>query len=105
MYIPSDRTLVKYGLSEKDFKRIGKRQEWKCPICERRFSDTVKPVIDHEHIKNWKKLIPNQRKRYVRGLLCAYCNLRRVGRGINLKIAENVVAYLKSYHERLNESS
>lgn len=74
-------------------------QEHACFVCK------VPPkkerlCIDHDHVKNWKKLPPETRKLYVRGLLCWRCNTTFLGRGITIERAENVVAYLKAYEAR-----
>lgn len=61
--------------------------------------------IDHEHVKKWKKLPPDQRKRYVRGLLCFRCNVSFVGRGVTVERARNVVSYLENYTDRLSGAS
>jgi hypothetical protein len=57
-------------------------------------------VIDHEHVRGWKKMPPEQRKLYVRGLTCWYCNSTYLGRGLTVAKAEGVVRYLKAYAAR-----
>lgn len=35
--------------------------------------------IDHEHVEGWDQMTPEERRHYVRGLLCLRCNRYRVG--------------------------
>lgn len=95
---PSKATLAKYGLSEQEWRNILERQGGVCAICKKEPSKG-RLCIDHEHVKNWKKLPSEQRKLYVRGLLCWFCNHYYVGRCITIEKAENVVTYLKHYEK------
>ncbi len=54
---------TKYGLTREDYELMVETQCNACAICERQFSDTLKPVVDHCHTTN-----------KVRGLLCNNCN-------------------------------
>lgn len=75
-----------------------------CYVCHQ-LPKSGRLHIDHEHVKKWKKLPPDQRKRYVRGLLCFRCNTSFVGRGVTVDRARNVVSYLENYTSRLSGSS
>lgn len=97
---PRPATLKKYGLSLEDWIELYNLNNGKCPICER---PLLQPVIDHLHVRNFKKMKAEKRRRYVRGLPCNYCNRRRLARGMNLQIARNIVKYLEKFEERLNE--
>jgi hypothetical protein len=96
--VPSPATLAKYGLSEAEWRSIGERQGWVCAICKKEPTNG-RLCIDHEHAKGWKKMPPEQRKLYVRGLLDWFCNHYYVGRGITIPKAQNVVTYLSNYEE------
>ena len=98
MKVPSQQTLKKYGLSREDWVELYNLQSGICPICERPLKN---PVVDHFHVRNWKKMRPEKRKLYVRGLPCSYCNRRLLMRGINLKRAKNIVAYLEAFERKL----
>ena len=52
--------LKKYGLSDKEYKYMLKKQKRKCAICKRKM---VPPSIDHDHNTG-----------VVRELLCGTCN-------------------------------
>jgi hypothetical protein len=96
---PKKATLQKYGLSEAEWQVMADAQGHRCFVCEKT-PTTGRLVIDHEHVKGWKKMPPEQRKLYVRGLLCWVCNHYYVGRGITVAKAENVVRYLSLYAAR-----
>jgi hypothetical protein len=96
---PSRQTLAKYGLSVLDWQELAKRQSYVCFVCKK-LTTTGRLCIDHEHAKGWKKMPPEQRKLYVRGLLCWVCNHYYVGRGISVQKAQNVALYLTEYESR-----
>lgn len=96
---PSVATLKKYGLSLEEWRGLAASQEHCCFVC-RREPSKGRLCIDHEHVKGWKKMPPEQRKLYVRGLLCWVCNHYYLGRGITIERAQNVVLYLQAYSSR-----
>lgn len=106
---PSKATLRKYGLTLSDWIILLEDSNLVCPICKRTFGQMyggkrpLVPCIDHYHIRNFKNMKPEKKRQYVRGLLCLYCNRRRVGRGMDLKIARNIVKYLENYEARTRE--
>jgi hypothetical protein len=100
IYTPSKATLKKYGLTLSDWQEMFLLQDGKCFICERPME---RPCIDHFHIRNWKKMKPEKRKLYCRGLLCTYCNRRLLGRGMNLQRARRIVLYLERFEKRLSK--
>lgn len=93
---PQPPTLRKYGLTAETWLAIVKRQSGICPVCER---DLVGLTlhIDHEHVRGWKKMTPEERRPYVRGVLCAHCNLRFVPTRLDAARALRVAKYLKRY--------
>ncbi len=96
---PTDQTLEKYGLSRDEFKAILKSQDNTCPICEKTPS-TGRWNIDHHHVKGWSKMPPEQRKLYVRGVVCWFCNRYYMSKAISIRKAENVAEYLRRYEKR-----
>jgi len=44
---------------------------------------------------------PEERRKWVRGIVCAYDNQRVLVKGINLEKAKNIVKYLEDFEERL----
>jgi len=98
--LPSKATLRKYGLTIRSWTALLKQQGGKCPICDRIFSLKIRSVIDHEHVKGFKKLPISERARYVRGLCCVSCNWQVLRKAVTLEKARNVVAYLERYTGR-----
>lgn len=91
---PSKATLKKYGLSEQEWIEMFKAQGQKCPICGQA---DKKWVIDHHHVKGWKKMCSTDRKKYVRGILCTFCNYRLLPKGMTKEKAKNIVSYLETF--------
>lgn len=96
---PSKATLAKYGLSEQEWLALLERQGGVCAVCGK-VPSTGRLCTDHEHVRGWKKLPPEERKKYVRGILCFFCNHYYVGRSITVEKARRVVSYLQAYEER-----
>lgn len=96
---PSPSTLKRYGLSEAEWRVMAEEQRSACFVCEQ-VPKRGRLCIDHEHVKSWKHMPPEQRKLYVRGLLCFRCNTTFVGRGVTIHRAEKVAEYLKRYEAR-----
>ncbi len=94
--LPTHATLKKYGLTELDWLTMLEEQGWICPIMGVTPS-TGRFVVDHEHVKGWAAMPPEERKLYVRGLTSWFANHSYLGRGINLDRAAGVVEYLKRY--------
>jgi hypothetical protein len=97
--VPTEATLKKYGLSILDWNEIACKQNFVCFVCEK-LTTTGRLCVDHEHAKGWKKMPPEQRKLYVRGLLCWVCNHYYLGKGINIKKSINVTKYLEQYESK-----
>lgn len=96
---PSLATLKKYGLTAAEWMYIWEYQGSACAICKKVPESGVLHV-DHYHVKGFKKMKPEMRKTYVRGILCAYDNQRVLVKGLNLFKARNIVKYLESFEER-----
>ena len=74
-----------------------KAQGWQCPVCERR---VARWNTDHAHVPGWRHMEPSERKQFVRGILCAYCNHRRVNSHMSAAEAARIAKYLKSWEKR-----
>jgi hypothetical protein len=102
---PKPGTLKKYGLSEDEWRAILERQGGVCAVCKQE-PKRGRLCIDHYHVKGWKKMPPECRKTWVRGLLCFRCNTTFVGRGVSIERSQNVVLYLQAFEAyRANLSS
>jgi hypothetical protein len=97
--VPSQATLKKYGLSAEDWLTILEEQSWVCPIMGT-VPSTGRFVIDHEHVVGWSGMPPEERKKYVRGIVSWYANHAYLGRGISVERAANVLQFLTRYETR-----
>lgn len=103
MSLPSKATLKKYGLTPEDWKHLYEEQNGLCPICEKALDTRV--CVDHYHARGYKKMPPEQRKLYVRGLTHWWCNKTFLGRGITVQRARNAADYLERFENRLHENN
>lgn len=94
---PGAATLRRYGMTVDEWLGLLEAQGWKCPICHK---TRAKWNTDHDHVPGWKNLPPEERKRYVRGVLCAYCNHRRVNSRMSALEAQRIADYLAAYEAR-----
>jgi hypothetical protein len=97
--VPKPATLKRYGLTAAEWLAILKAQGNVCAVC-RKVPLNGRLCTDHEHVKGWKKMKPEQRRLYVRGMLCFFCNHYLVGRSITVAKAEATVLYLRTYETR-----
>lgn len=74
-----------YGLTKDDYWAIYDLQAGLCPICLRSLEvNATFPHIDHEH------------GAHVRGIVCAYCNTRIIGRLKDPEVAQRLADYLRT---------
>jgi hypothetical protein len=77
---PSTSTLKKYGVDIDWW-----RHQWfdvqggVCAVCGRepplrKDGTPAWTVIDHQHVRGFKKMPPEERRKYVRGIVCITCN-------------------------------
>jgi Recombination endonuclease VII len=97
--VPSAATLKKYGLTAEEWLKILADQNNVCFICQK-YPSTGRLCVDHYHVPKWKSLPPEQRKLWIRGILCWFCNHSYVGRAITVQKAERVVQYLKEFEAK-----
>ena len=95
---PSPATLRRYGLTADEWLGLLRAQGWRCAICLKRHG--VRWNTDHDHVPGWKQMAAPHRKRYVRGVLCAYCNHRRVNSRMPAVEARRIARYLEDYEAR-----
>ena len=96
---PKLKTLRRYGLTATEWLAIVERQGGSCPICQLSLAGRT-CVTDHEHVRGWKKMRPEERKKHVRGILHSFCNSHCVGRFMTLAKAIALASYLKAHHDR-----
>jgi hypothetical protein len=96
---PKAATLKRYGLSIEEWRTILANQGGVCAVCKR-LPSTGRLCVDREHVKGWKKMTPEQRKLYVRGLVCWLDNHRVLTRGVTAERLHNGAVYLDAYQAR-----
>lgn len=96
---PSAPTLRRYGLTADEWLALLAAQGWRCPVCLKSGA-AVRWNTDHDHVPGWAKRPPEERRRYVRGVLCTYCNFRRVNSRMPAAEARRIADYLRAYEER-----
>lgn len=74
------RIKTVYGLTREQYDFLNKGY---CPICLRLFSIDVSPVVDHDHVS-----------RKCRGVVCRYCNHRRIGHHRDSALLRRIADYL-----------
>lgn len=94
---PSKQTLCKYGMTETDWLILFETQYGKCP-CGRVLDKRT--CIDHYHVRGWRKMAPQERKRWVRGLAHWGCNYYFLRRGMSEEVALGIAEYLRSFEMR-----
>lgn len=97
--VPTRATLRRYGLDLGDWLIILERQGRTCGGCPYVPASGILH-IDHEHVRGFAKMPPDEKRQYVRGLACWRCNsvpLRRGATPTNLrKAADYLDRYLES---------
>lgn len=95
--IPAKSTLRIYGLNERAWLILFREQEWKCPICQK---TNAHWNIDHQHISGWKKMPPETRVLFVRGILCWSCNKNDAPSNLSAEKAYRLADYIQKYETR-----
>ena len=98
---PTKQTLDKYGLSVDEWQVLYDKHNGLCHVC---LKPSKRLNIEHEHVKGWKDMPPEEKKLYVRGLACFVCNYKLLQKGIDIERLKNAVRYLEEYEERKNEN-
>lgn len=75
------------------------KQGFVCYICEK-LPPSRRLFIDHEHVRGFKRLPAEQRKNFVRGLVCSTCNYRILHKHATLAKLTRAVLYLQEYYAR-----
>lgn len=99
---PKKETLRKYGLDLNQWIELVAQKQGRCWVCGRTPDPTgsVRFVVDHEHVKDYKKKSADEKRKFIRGILCWNCNKNFLGKGITTVRARNVYQYLVDYDRR-----
>jgi hypothetical protein len=97
--VPTKGTLAKYGLTADEWVAILDAQGGLCPVCLRVPPSGVM-ATDHFHERGWKKKPPHERKKYVRGICCVFCNRNLLHYAMTAAKAERIAEYLTEHDKR-----
>ncbi len=67
------RLYKTYGITLEEWEKLLKEQNGVCAVCKDLPGKGIL-CVDHVHIKGFKKMEPEDKKKYVRGLCCFLCN-------------------------------
>lgn len=100
--MPKVETLRRYGMTQAEWIAMVRRQGGGCAICGNvPASGTLH--VDHQHVRGWKRMPPEERRRYVRGVICWACNsLLRVR--VTVAWLRGATKYLLAYEKRLTST-
>lgn len=73
-----------YGITEAQYNAILKYQGGVCAICDKPPKEGRNLQVDHDH-----------KSGLVRGLLCWYCNKKRIGKETDPKLFDYAAMYLR----------
>lgn len=99
---PQERTLAKYGISRLYWLDLIASQGWRCAVCHK---SKAKWNTDHEHVPGWSKREPEERARYVRGILCWHCNRHVVHSNLSAADGRRLAEYLEVYEQRRDDGT
>lgn len=72
-----------FGITLVEYRNIIRAQRGLCYVCEKKLVGISHPV-DHDHASG-----------LIRGVLCTYCNRRRIGQHRDWKIVQRMADYLR----------
>ena len=94
--VPTRPTLKRYGLTEQDWRDMLAEQGFACGVCHKvPASGTLH--IDHDHVRGWRKMVPAERRKYVRGLTCFVDNSVFLRRGATPERLRAAADYLERF--------
>jgi hypothetical protein len=65
-----------YGITLEEYDAIKEKQGGVCYICRRAKGISTPLQVDHKHVPGYSRMTPQQKRRYVRGLVCGRDNNR-----------------------------
>lgn len=72
-----DRYLWRnYGITKDEYDTMRYACGFQCQICKKH-EDVLgyELRVDHRHVVGYKEMEPEEKSKYIRGLLCDFCNL------------------------------
>lgn len=98
--MPSKQTLNKYGLTSEDWQALYDKFNGACHVCRRIPGGKGILFVEHEHVRGYSKMLPGQKKKYIRGLACYICNNKLLQKGITKGRLLQAAQYLDEYEKR-----
>lgn len=62
-----------YGITLEEYDDLLRDQGGVCAICLRP-PKTIRLSLDHLHVRGYKKMKPEKKRTYIRGVICFSCN-------------------------------
>lgn len=106
MRTPSKATLKKYGLSLDEWIALYNKHDGRCWICKAPFDGSDRryeprtACVDHEHVKGFKKMSDDEKRQYIRGMLCFQCNRLIAQKSNTVEKLQAGISYLNNYKRR-----
>lgn len=97
--VPLETTVAKYGITLMEWSYMLEDQDFACGCCGK-VPSSGRLFIDHEHVRGWTKMPPEERRFYVRGLACYVCNRFVLNYRINATLLRQAADYLDRYSAR-----
>lgn len=73
--IKKNKIKSAYGLSKPEYIQLFEDQNYECGVCSTKITPFTKLAhVDHVHVDGYKKFAADEKKKYVRGMLCSTCN-------------------------------
>lgn len=89
-----------YGITPEDYWSTLEKQGSVCAVCGTDKCETDRQfAVDHEHVEGYETMIPEEKGKYFRGLLCNTCNRWRVAKN-DLDTARKIVTYLEQHSSK-----
>lgn len=94
------RLYATYGITLKEWEEMFKKQGECCAVCKGRYP---RMCVDHLHQKGFKRMSPEEKRKYIRGICCFLCNTgfkgfeKLVDGKMNRARLEGTYLYFKKY--------
>ena len=91
--VKNRRLMHTYGITIEEWNDMYDKQLGLCACCGKKLKN---PHIDHEHLPGYSTMPPEQKRKYIRGLVCMPCNRFLICKN-NWQTIQDVYEYLERY--------
>jgi|WetSurSiteA1Bulk_404760.scaffolds.fasta_scaffold00089_5 hypothetical protein len=96
--INKSKLIKLFGITIDEYYHMFDSQNGRCAVCGRPQSECSRAfAVDHIHIDGYEKFSIQEKRKYVRGLLCVSCNTALGKLQDDPEILQNAIDYLLSY--------